>query len=166
MESPIRYLRYPMLLVFLSALAACSDKSSSVSRNVSHPTLDVYTSRTCECCELWVQHMEGAGFHTKLHHPTDLNQFKNDHGIDSGLQSCHTAISKEGYVFEGHIPARYTQQFLDHPPAGARGLSVPGMPAGSPGMEVGNQFTPYKIWVLKKDGSAEIFAGVDSPDQQ
>jgi hypothetical protein len=48
----------------------------------------------------------------------------------------------------------------------AKGLSVPGMPVGSPGMEVGNQFTPYKIWLLKKDGSAEIFAVVDSPDQQ
>jgi len=160
------YLRYPMLLVFLAALVACSDESPSVSNNTSFASLDVYKSRTCQCCEHWVQRMEDAGFDTKTHHPGDLNQFKYDHGIAPKFQSCHTAVSKEGYVFEGHIPARFIQQFLENPPAGSRGLSVPGMPAGSPGMEVGNQFMPYKVWLLKKDGSAEVFAAVDSPDQQ
>lgn len=166
MKSLIPYLRYPMLPVFLSVLVACSDESPSASNNTSLATLDVYKSRTCQCCEHWVQRMEDAGFDTKTHHPSDLNRIKNDYGIAPEFQSCHTAVTSNGYVFEGHIPARFVQQFLENPPDDAIGLSVPGMPAGSPGMEMGDRFTPYKVWLLKKDGSADVFASVNSRDQQ
>jgi len=110
--------------------------------------------------------MEDAGFDTQTHHPADLNQFKSDQGIAPKFQSCHTAVSIEGYVFEGHIPERFVHQFLENPPDDAIGLSVPGMPTGSPGMEMGDEFMPYKVWLLKKDGSAEVLASVNSPDQQ
>jgi hypothetical protein len=69
-------------------------------------------------------------------------------------------------VFEGHIPARYIQQFLDNPPADAIGLSVPGMPVGSPGMEVGDKFIPYQVLLLKHDGSTEVFARVEQQTHQ
>ena len=166
MKSLITYLRYPVLLAFLSVLAAYSDGSSGADTNKSVTTLDVYKSATCQCCSQWIRHMEDAGFDAKTHHPVDLNQFKHDHGIAPEFQSCHTAVSKEGYVFEGHIPARFIHQFLESPSEEAVGLSVPGMPAGSPGMEMGSTFMPYKVWLLKKDGSAEVFASVDSPHQQ
>ncbi len=75
-------------------------------------------------------------------------------------------MSAEGYLFEGHVPARYMKQFLASPPADALGLAVPAMPVGSPGMEMGDRFSPYAVLLLKADGSAELFAQVDSPAQQ
>ncbi len=160
------YLRFPALIVFLLFLTACSESVNHATKGATIPTLDVYKSRTCQCCQQWVHHMEDVGFDTKTHHPSDLNRIKNDYGIAPEFQSCHTAVTSNGYVFEGHIPARFVQQFLENPPDDAIGLSVPGMPAGSPGMEMGDRFTPYKVWLLKKDGSADVFASVNSRDQQ
>ena len=160
------YLRHLALIVSLLFLAACSEGEDHAAKTASITTLDVYKSRTCQCCQQWVQYMEGSGFEAKIHHPADLNRVKDYHGIAPEYQSCHTAVTSDGYVFEGHIPARFVQQFLENPPAGAIGLSVPGMPAGSPGMAMGDRFMPYQVWLLKKDGSAEVFASVDSRDQQ
>ncbi|NCV99393.1 MAG: hypothetical protein EBW26_01600 [Proteobacteria bacterium] len=75
--------------------------------------------------------------------------------------SCHTAVSSDGYIFEGHIPSEYITQFLTEKPANALGLSVPGMPHGSPGMEVGNHFMPYDVLVLYKDGTSKVYAQVN-----
>ena len=75
-------------------------------------------------------------------------------------------MTKEGYIFEGHIPEKFIAQFLVAPPQGALGLAVPGMPIGGPGMEIGNRFTPYDILLIKKDGSHEVFASIDSADKQ
>ena len=160
------YLRFPALIVFLLFLTACSESVNHATKSATIATLDVYKSRTCQCCQQWVHHMEDVGFDTKTHHPSDLNRIKNDYGIAPEFQSCHTAVTSNGYVFEGHIPARFVQQFLENPPDDAIGLSVPGMPAGSPGMEMGDRFTAYKVWLLKKDGSADVFASVNSRDQQ
>ena len=160
------YLRFPALIVFLLFLTACSESENHATKSATIATLDVYKSRTCQYCQQWVHHMEDVGFDTKTHHPSDLNRIKNDYGIAPEFQSCHTAVTSNGYVFVGHIPARFVQKFLENPPDDAIGLSVPGMPAGSPGMEMGDRFTPYKVWLLKKDGSADVFASVNSRDQQ
>lgn len=128
--------------------------------------LHVYKSPTCGCCGKWVDHMADRGFALTTHHPTDMYHLKQDKGIAQDYQSCHTAVSAEGYVFEGHIPARYIQQFLHKPPAGARGLVVPAMPVGSPGMEVEDRFMPYDVLLLKEDGSMEVFVIVTSAEQQ
>lgn len=128
--------------------------------------LDVYKSPSCGCCGLWVDHAEQRGFSVATHHPEDLNQLKFDQGIAPEVQSCHTAVSVEGYVFEGHIPARYIRDFLAKPPAGARGLAVPAMPLGSPGMEMGDRFMPYEVLLLKEDGSTAVYAKVTTPAQQ
>ena len=69
-------------------------------------------------------------------------------------------------MFEGHVPARYVQQFLEEKPEGAIGLSVPGMPVGSPGMEVGDRFSPYEVLLLKADGSHSVFATINSYEEQ
>lgn len=159
-------LRHLALIVSLLFVAACSEGEDHAAKTASIATLDVHKSRTCQCCQQWVQHMEETGFETQTHHPADLNQVKNDYGIAPEYQSCHTAVTSDGYVFEGHIPARIVRQFLENPPEGAIGLSVPGMPAGSPGMEMGDRFMPYQVWLLKNDGSAEVFASVNRRDQQ
>lgn len=140
-------------LVF--SLSACNEVDQPASAELVK--LDVYKSPTCGCCADWVDHVEGAGFETLVHHPSDLAGIKQANGIDSNMQSCHTAVSTNGYVFEGHIPAKVMQRFLDNPPADAIGLAVPGMPIGSPGMEMGDRYDDYAVMLIKKDGSTQVY---------
>ncbi|WP_075178374.1 DUF411 domain-containing protein [Neptunomonas phycophila] len=128
--------------------------------------LSVYKSPTCGCCAEWITHVEERHFSTQIHHPSSLAETKSQLGIDAKYRSCHTAVDAQGFVFEGHVPAKLISQFLANPPANALGLSVPGMPAGSPGMEMANTFTPYPVLLLMKDGSAQIYATIKDQDQQ
>lgn len=155
----------------LTFLAACTEaeKDAASAQTVKagqQRQLTVYKSPTCGCCGEWVEHLEARGFSSQIQHPENLELLKDQYQIGRDVRSCHTAVSKDGYVFEGHIPGRYISAFLENPPAGAIGLAVPGMPLGSPGMEVGDRFTPYQILLLKSDGSHEVFASIDSADQQ
>ena len=147
--------------LLLPSVVAYSDKASlsTVSSSVSDEasSLAVYKSRTCGCCEKWVSHIEEFGFESEVNHPANLNKIKSDKGIAPRYQSCHTAVTNDGYVFEGHIPSPVIQRFLAAPPKDAIGLAVPGMPVGSPGMEVGDRFDPYDVFLLKKDGSYEVY---------
>ncbi|GAA6129779.1 DUF411 domain-containing protein [Halopseudomonas sabulinigri] len=133
-----------------------------------HPTalLQVFKSPSCGCCEGWIEHAGDAGLTTQAQHPADLAGLKTQYGIAAQYRSCHTAVSADGYVFEGHVPARYVQAFLAEPPAQAIGLAVPGMPVGSPGMEMGDDFMPYAVMLLKEGGGAEVYAQIDSPADQ
>lgn len=164
-----RGILFGLMLLGLGPVACAEepkDVGASLAAAPAATVLDVYKSETCGCCGAWVEHIEQAGFAAPVHHPADLNQVKAGHGIAPRYQSCHTAVSKEGYVFEGHVPARYVEQFLQNPPAGAIGLAVPGMPVGSPGMEVGDRFSPYKVLLLNADGSSAVYAQVNSPQDQ
>lgn len=129
-------------------------------------SLDVYKDPSCGCCQFWVDHAEQAGFQASIIHPENLNLEKMQRGIAPEFQSCHTSVSAEGYVFEGHVPARLVQQFLQEKPDNAIGLAVPGMPLGSPGMELGDRFTPYDVLLLKTDGSAEVYQHIASAAEQ
>lgn len=133
---------------------------------IKNDQLQVYKSPTCGCCGAWVDHMDDQGFKTQVFHPENLQAIKMEQGIPPELASCHTAVFKDNYVFEGHIPARYIDEFLLNTPEGARGLVVPGMPMGSPGMEFGERFTPYQVLQLNVDGSVEVFADVKSATDQ
>jgi hypothetical protein len=128
--------------------------------------LDVYKSPTCGCCVKWMDHVAENGYTSTGHHPQDLGELKRELGVPARYGSCHTGVSEDGYVFEGHVPARFITQFLADPPEGALGLTVPAMPVGSPGMEYKDQFMPYEVLLLKKDGSVEVFASVESYEQQ
>lgn len=128
--------------------------------------LDVYKEETCGCCVFWIEHMQQNGFASTVHHPRNLNGVKQELGVLPEWQSCHTAVTADGHVFEGHVPARYIIQFLAEPPANALGLAVPGMPLGSPGMEVGGRFTPYDILLMRKDGTASVYANIKSAADQ
>ena len=135
-------------------------------QSIDDITINVYKSETCGCCLGWMEHMQEHGFASKVFHPRDLNGVKEELGILPKWQSCHTAVTEEGYLFEGHIPAKYITRFLDAPPADALGLAAPGMPIGSPGMEMGDRFMAYDIILMKKDGSSEVYASIKSKADQ
>ncbi|MEW4982413.1 MAG: DUF411 domain-containing protein [Cycloclasticus sp.] len=152
-------------IVLVMGLTACSDNTIAESKKLAADPLalfklDVYKSPTCSCCGRWMTHIESKGFDTTTYHPADLNAVKLKHGVTAQYQSCHTAVSKEGYVFEGHIPADVMQRFLAEKPKNALGLAVPGMPVGSPGMEMGSRRDDYDVLLLKKDGGSSVYARI------
>ena len=121
-------------------------------------SIEVWKSATCECCINWVKHLEANGFDVKVNaaNPSTLDRLKAQWGIGEKLASCHTA--KIGpYVIEGHVPAPDIKRLVAEQPE-AVGLTVPGMPVGSPGMEQGGEFEPYDVLLIKKDGTTETFA--------
>ena len=151
------------IIVLLMTFSACSDKPEvskapvSSEASIGKIPLTVYKSPSCGCCGNWIDHVEASGFEASINHPDDLNQIKIEKGISPRYQACHTAVSKEGYVFEGHIPSETMQRFLANPPANAIGLAVPGMPIGSPGMEMGSRIDSYDVVLLSKDGSGTVY---------
>lgn len=146
--------------------------ASVISTSVSNPDLlknvsaTVYKDVNCGCCKYWISHAEDNGLGTTAHDVADVALFKDRYGVPTEMRSCHTAVTTDGYVFEGHVPAKYMAQFLANLPAQALGLSVPGMPVGSPGMEYQNKFEPYQIMQLNKDGTTQIYADIDSSNEQ
>lgn len=152
----------------LTALLLASPPTFAANENtaLSSKELKVHKSPSCGCCGKWMEHMESNGFHTTKSHPMNLPAVKESYQIAPVYQSCHTAVSQQGYIFEGHVPARYVSQFLNEQPNDALGLAVPAMPAGSPGMEMGNQFQPYQVLLLKKGGGYEVYAEVTEQQQQ
>lgn len=149
-----------------------TNPASVISTPVSNPDLlknisvTVYKDINCGCCKDWITHAEDNGLGATAHDVADVALFKDRYGVPTEMRSCHTAVTTDGYVFEGHVPAKYMAQFLANPPAQALGLSVPGMPVGSPGMEYQNKFEPYQIMQLNKDGTTQIYADIDSPNEQ
>ena len=124
--------------------------------------LMVHKTSTCGCCKEWMKHAENYGFNVSSKDYQNLEDIKKDYGIQPQYRSCHTTVSSDGYVFEGHIPSKYVEQFLSEKHSDAIGLSVPGMPLGSPGMEVGDRFMPYDVLILFKDGSSKVYAEVNT----
>ena len=121
--------------------------------------LTVYKDANCGCCAKWVEHLAAHGIAAQV---VDLDanalaERKRELGIAPAQQSCHTAVTADGLVFEGHVPATSLARFLAARPAGARGLAVPGMPPGSPGMEMGDRFEPYAVWQLEADGKVSAY---------
>ncbi|MES9972008.1 MAG: DUF411 domain-containing protein [Candidatus Thiodiazotropha sp.] len=115
----------------------------------------VYKSPTCGCCTKWVDHMRDNGFSVEVHDRPNMNPIKAEMGIPRHLQSCHTALV-DGYVIEGHVPANEIVRMLREKPS-IRGLAVPGMPMGSPGME-GPRSDPYDVLTIQKDGKTRVYA--------
>lgn len=115
----------------------------------------VYKSPTCGCCKGWVKHMRESGFSVEVHDRSDVSPVKRQLGVPRHLQSCHTA--KVGnYVIEGHVPANDIKRLLNEKPDVA-GLTAPGMPMGSPGME-GPRKDRYDVLTFKPDGKTSVFA--------
>ena len=131
---------------------------SFLATTVAAESITVYKSPTCGCCAEWIKIMESKGHKVKVEHPFNLQGVKNNLGVPKQVNSCHTAVIN-GYLFEGHIPEQDILAFLASPPAGAKGLAVPGMPPGSPGMEVaGGTVAAYDVIAFDKAGNSEVFA--------
>jgi hypothetical protein len=147
------------VICVLSMSAFATDILNQSTR--SETRLLVHKTPTCGCCKQWVKHIKNNGFMVDTKDHLNLEDIKNTYKIEPQYRSCHTAVSSGGFIFEGHIPGRYITQFLTENHTNAIGLSVPGMPLGSPGMEVGDRFTPYKVLILFKDGTSEIYGEVN-----
>lgn len=149
---------FNLIFIIFSISISSLEQGSSSSQNKF--SLLVHKTPTCGCCKKWVKHLEANNFSTMIKDHQNLQKVKEQHSIKPKYQSCHTAVSQDGYVFEGHIPSKFIKQFLANPEANAIGLSVPGMPLGSPGMEVEGRFMPYDVLVLFQDGSSKVYAEV------
>ncbi|MBF0294339.1 MAG: DUF411 domain-containing protein [Magnetococcales bacterium] len=117
----------------------------------------VWKSRTCGCCKEWVKHLEAHGFRVEAHDVEDMSAKKRQLGLPAAMESCHTA-QIGGYLVEGHVPAGDVRRLLAEKPA-VLGIAVPGMPVGSPGMEVpGQKPDPYEVIAFTPDGKTRTFA--------
>ncbi|MGJ8691355.1 MAG: DUF411 domain-containing protein [Thalassotalea sp.] len=129
--------------------------------------LTVYKDKNCGCCKKWVTHLNEHDIKTHVINLDNMAQIKDKYQIQSNHRSCHTAISSDGFVFEGHVPAKFIKQFLaEKNHSQALGLAVPAMPVGSPGMEVDTQFMRYNILQMNKNSTAEQYEAVTHYDQQ
>jgi hypothetical protein len=120
-------------------------------------TMQVYKTPSCGCCGQWVEHLRVLGFIVKTSDVDSIAKVRERHGVPKQLASCHTAIAGE-YVIEGHVPAADIQRLLKERPS-VIGISVPGMPIGSPGMEVqGSRVQPYDVIAFDKAARTRVFS--------
>ena len=120
------------------------------------PTVAVVKDPGCGCCTKWVAHLEKAGFKATVTESATLDALKDSKGVPKAARSCHTG-TVGGYVIEGHVPAADIRRLLKERPD-IVGLAVPGMPTGSPGMEVGDRVMPYDVIAFDKTGKTRVFA--------
>ena len=144
--------RFLLVALFVAVLAN--------NANSSEPTtaIDVAKTSSCGCCLAWIDHLKENSFSVTSKNMTmgNLTRFKLKNGIGPKTASCHTARI-ENYTIEGHVPAREIRRLLTERPD-AIGLSVPGMPLGSPGMDFGDDREAFDVLLIRHDGSTETFA--------
>ena len=117
--------------------------------------MTVWKSPWCGCCGKWVDHMKRAGFKVEVKETENMDSIKAMTGIPEKAHSCHTA-TVGGYLVEGHVPANDIHRLLREKPKGVKGLAVPGMPHGSPGMETGETH-PYDVVTFDQDNKMSVF---------
>lgn len=137
-------------------LTAALGFSTTAAAGGAAQNIHVYKSPTCGCCTDWMDHLEENGFDVTATNSNNMGRIKAEAGLIPGLGSCHTAYVGD-YVIEGHVPAEDIKRLLSQAPQ-ATGLSVPGMPAGSPGMEMGNRKDPYKVILFNDQGQTRLFS--------
>lgn len=143
--------RRTMLGLMLAAMpaAACSGPAKAVEVNV-------YKSPSCGCCGAWVDHLRSSGMAVVVQDMDDVSPIAAAAGVPNLARSCHTAIV-DGYFVEGHVPVPDIRKLLKERPK-ARGIAVPGMPIGSPGMEQGDTRQPYDTMIVDRNGEMRVFA--------
>ena len=145
----------PRILVLLLAFPLVAAAESPEAANAPRPEVQVFKSPTCGCCTKWEKHLEARGFQIQSSHVEDLTRIKRWYGVPADSAACHTAIV-DGYVIEGHVPASDVERLLRERPA-VRGLIVPGMPLGSPGMESPTP-EPYSVYTFDGSGLGPVFS--------
>jgi hypothetical protein len=145
-----------ILSFFISPLGVAESTEDKGAAEQEQPiNIVVYRSPTCSCCSKWVAHLEKNQFKVEDIVTNDVAGIKEKYSVPKNLASCHTAIVN-GYVIEGHVPAADIKKLLKIKPE-IIGLTVPGMPAGTPGMEMGGRKDPYKVIAFDKQGNTQIF---------
>ena len=139
----------------LAASVAALWSATGLPSRASGETLELWKTPWCGCCTAWVDHMREAGFDVRVTELEDLDPLKARLGVTPELASCHTGLIG-GYVVEGHVPAADVARLLKEKPE-ATGLAVPGMPVGSPGMEMDGRTDAYEV-VLFAPGGNTVFA--------
>lgn len=135
--------------------AAEETDGASATAIQSEGTLVVYQDPSCGCCGKWVEHMRAHGFTVESVLERDLSARKQALGVPPSLWSCHTAVVGD-YVIEGHVPAGDIKRLLAERPEG-KGLAVPGMPVGSPGMEYGERRQAFDVLLFDTSGNSIVF---------
>jgi len=165
MKKSVKTMRFMMLAFAGLALAACnasndtadnSTPGNGASTGKAAKEIVMYKSPGCECCTGWADHLRGAGFTVIEKKREDMRAIKAQYGVPDQLASCHTAII-DGYVIEGHVPAADVQRLLEERPKVA-GLTAPGMPKQSPGMQ-DKSLEPknYDVLAFDKNGAFHVF---------
>jgi len=142
------------LLVSASVYADAEPKVSQVGAKIKKEIV-VYRSPTCGCCGKWIQHLKDNDFTVVDRVTVDVQTIKDKYGISQSLASCHTALVN-GYIVEGHVPAEDINTMLSSKPS-IKGISVPGMVTGSPGMEMGERKDPYKVISFDDNGKLGLY---------
>ena len=120
----------------------------------------VYRSPSCNCCGKWMEHLKKNNFNVKDIVTHDVQAIKNKYGVSEEMASCHTAMV-DGYVIEGHVPATDIMKLLKTKPK-IVGISVPGMPSGTPGMEMGGKKDPYNVMSFDRENHYQVFNSYQS----
>jgi hypothetical protein len=115
----------------------------------------VYKNPECGCCTRWVKYLQDNNYNVTIEHTRDVLAVKKRLGVPEKLAACHTAVI-DGYVVEGHITHRDIKRLLLFRPD-IRGIAVPGMPVGTPGMESGSTVQPYNVMSFDEQGNMEVF---------
>jgi hypothetical protein len=129
----------------------------AVAHGAGAPALTVYKDPSCGCCTKWVEHLRAEGLRPTVHDRSDMDALKDSLGVPAALRSCHTAVAGK-YVIEGHVPASDLKRLVARAPKGVLGIAVPGMPAGSPGMEVPGRGDRYEVIAFSAGGTTSVFA--------
>ena len=149
-----RSFRFFAVAVCAAALAVTTAAAPTVVAP-KKPTITVYKDPNCGCCKNWIEHLIKHGYRVDAKDTPDMPQIKGTLGVPRALTSCHTAVV-EGYLIEGHVPAADIDRLLSTKPK-VKGLAVPGMPMGSPGME-GGMKQHYQVVAFDKTGKTKVFA--------
>lgn len=138
------------------AVLLASSMTTMAEEAVSGKEMTVYRSPTCGCCGKWIEHAKQNHFVIKDIVTDDMQAIKQKYGVPEKLASCHTAIV-DGYVIEGHVPAADIDKLLKTKPK-VTGISAPGMPMGSPGMEMGGKAADYDVVSFDNAGNVQVFS--------
>jgi hypothetical protein len=144
------------LLIGIASVLLLSSASLGQQPKPKPIAMSVYKSPSCGCCSLWVDYMRKNGFDAKVQDVDNIGALKLKLGVREEFSSCHTT-EVGGYIVEGHVPVEVVQRMLKERPKIA-GIAVPGMPAGSPGMEVpGGRKDSYNILAFTSDGKTTVY---------
>jgi hypothetical protein len=144
----------PLLIGFFLASPAWSDDAAENEADESTHVV-MHKNPGCGCCDIWADHLRSHGFTVESTENPGILEFKADYSIPGPLMSCHTAVI-DGYFVEGHVPANDILRLLKEKPEHVTGISVPGMPLGSPGMEHPRP-QDFNTIALLSDGTAYVF---------